>query len=84
MFEDLISLFSGWYFSFVSEIYDLLSYTVGSYQYDGDYYSYVEYTTVPEVWSAFVPWEQIIAAVILVVLIVSIFKLLRSVLCKIL
>lgn len=85
MFDDLIALFSGWYYNFVGDIIDILKYRVGEYQYIGDgVYDYVENDIIPSVWSAFVPWEQIIAAIILVVMIVSIFKLLRSVLCKIL
>lgn len=85
MFDDLVALFSGWYLDFVDSIQSVISYRVGHYEYIGDgIYDYIENDVIPEVWSAYVPWEQIIAAVILVVMIVSIFKLLRSVLCKIL
>lgn len=85
MFDDLVSLFSGWYLDFVASVQDALSYRVGEYQYIGDgVYDYVENQITPEIWSAYVPWEHIIAAVVLVVMVSIVFKTLRSILCKIL
>lgn len=72
MFLDLIDLFSGWYQSYVQDIKVLLE--LGP----------VEDPFLPEIWSAFVPWEALIAAVVLIVTICCVFRLLRSVLCKIL
>lgn len=74
MFNDIVELFSGWYLDFVSSIRDLLQIV--------DAESGV--ITNPEIWSAYVPWEHLIAAVVLIVLLVSFFKLVRSVLCQIL
>lgn len=85
MFADLIDLFSGWYYEFISDIAGLLSYRIGEYQYVGEgVYDYVENDVIPEVWSAFVPWEQIIAAAFLIVFVCCLFRFLRSVLCRIL
>lgn len=72
MFLELIDLFSGWYLRYVEDVKILLE--LGS----------VEDPVLPEIWSAFVPWEQLIAAVVLIVTICCVFRLLRSVLCKIL
>lgn len=74
MFADLVALFDGWYLSFAQSIRDLLQITdpeTGA-------------VSAPEIWSAYVPWEHLIAAVVLIVLVVSFFKLVRSVLCQIL
>lgn len=72
MFADLVSLFSGWYLSFVETIRDTLQLTN-----DG-------VVTNPEIWSAYVPWEYLIAAVVLCVFVICIFRLIRSFVCRIL
>lgn len=72
MFSDLVSLFSGWYLDFVRDVKVVLE--LGT---PPDVF-------LPEIWSAFVPWEEIIAVVVLVTFIICTFKLLRSLLCKIL
>lgn len=74
MFADLVELFSGWYLSFAQSVRDLLQVV------DSD----TGLVTNPEIWSAYVPWEHIIATVVLVVFIVCIFRFLRAVLCKML
>lgn len=75
MFEDLITLFSGWYQTYVSSIKQILTIT----NTDGS----ITTESLPEVWSAFVPWEALIAAVVLVVFLIVFFRFLRSVVCKI-
>lgn len=72
MFSDLIDLFSGWYQQYVSDIKVIME--LGP----------IENPSLPEIWSPFVPWEQLIAATVLIVTICCVFRLLRSVLCKIL
>ena len=89
MFDDLISLFSGWYSDYVAVIRDLLEYsesTLTAFECsDGSIYTDTVTNTInPSIWSAYVPWEQIIAAVVLVTFTVCIFKFMRSVLCRIL
>lgn len=89
MFQDLIALFSGWYSDYVEAIRSLIEYDYTSIvAVQGPDYTIltdtVTNTVVPSVWSAFVPWEHIIASVTLIVFIVCIFKFMRSVLCKIL
>lgn len=89
MFQSLVDLFSGWYESYVSAIRDLISYEVTQIvAVPGEDYSIltdtVSYEVVPDVWSAFVPWEHIIAATVMIVFLVCIFKFMRSVLCKVL
>lgn len=84
MFDDLVALFSGWYLDFIVDVQNVIMYRVGNYQYDGNGYSYIENDVVPEVWSAYVPWEYLIGAVVLVVMVAIVFKTLRSILCKIL
>lgn len=74
MFSDLVALFDGWYLSFVSSIRSTLQ------SVDPD----TGVVTDPEIWSAYVPWEQLIAAVVLCIFIVCVFRFLRSVLCKML
>lgn len=76
MFDQLVSLFSGWYLSFVDSVKSVLTIqnTVGEDL----------VMSVPEVWSAFVPWEHLIAAVVLVTFIIALCKLLRCVICQIL
>lgn len=74
MFSQLVDLFSGWYLTFAASIRDLLQIV------DSD----TGVVTNPEIWSAYVPWEHIIAAAVLIVLLVSFFKLVRCVLCEIL
>ena len=81
MFDDLIALFSGWYSDFVSDILDL---QVTEVILDGSDSVVSSTSHNIDVWSAYVPWEQLIAAVVLIVMVISVFKLLRSVLCKIL
>lgn len=89
MFDDLVALFSGWYQTLVQNIRDLLAYQVTEVVVYPDgagnvITDTVSYTVNPSIWSAYVPWEQIIAAVVLIVFIICIFKFMRSVLCKIL
>ncbi len=89
MFQDLVDLFSGWYSTYVETIRDLLQYTVSHEialeQADGTLYTSSWQDTInPDIWSAYVPWEHIIAAVTLIVFTVCVFKFMRSVLCKIL
>lgn len=91
MFDDLISLFSGWYSDYVESIRDLLQTsetTLSIIPLDDGTGSYVSDSVTnivnPSIWSAYVPWEQIIAAVVLVTFTVCIFKFMRSVLCRIL
>lgn len=89
MFNDLVALFSGWYSDYVEVIRDLLE-TTEEVVYvhelsDGTLWTdSVTNTINPAIWSAYVPWEQIIAAVTLIVFTVCIFRFMRSVLCKIL
>lgn len=77
MWSDLVSLFSGWYASYVSTIRGILEVT------NTDADGIVTYTS-PEIWSAYVPWEELIAAVVLCVFLISFFKLVRFVLCNLL
>lgn len=77
MFSDLVSLFSGWYENYIQSIRSILEVT--NTDADG-----IVTVTSPEVWSAYVPWEHLIAAVLLIVLVVCFFKLVRSILCQIL
>lgn len=88
MFQNLIDLFSGWYFDYVEAIRDLISYTQETVTAipteNGTVTEVIENTINPAIWSAYVPWEQIIASVTLIVFVVCIFKLMRSFLCKIL
>lgn len=89
MFDDLVALFSGWYADYVESIRDLLGYqqviTTLTPDGQGDYVTQTILNDInPSIWSAYVPWEQLIAAVVLIVFTVSIFKFMRSVLCKIL
>lgn len=81
MFNDLVALFSGWYSDFVSDI--LLLHTT-EVVLDGSDQVVSSTSSSLSVWSAFVPWEHIISAVVFIVMIVSVFKFLRAVLCKIL
>lgn len=89
MFDDLVALFSGWYADYVEAIRDLLqtSEVIVSYLPDGngDYVTQTFASDVnPEIWSAYVPWEALIGAVVLVVFTICVFRFLRSVLCKVL
>lgn len=89
MFDDLIALFTGWYMDYVEDIRDLLqtsSVTVNMIpDGSGDYVTNTVASDVnPAIWSAYVPWEALIGAVVLVVFTVCVFRFLRSVLCKIL
>lgn len=81
MFADLIDLFDGWYQSLVSAISSIMVTEVVE-----DAQGTVITSTAKsiDVWSAYVPWEEIIAAVVLITFTVCIFKFMRSVLCKIL
>lgn len=72
MFDQLIALFSGWYMDYVETIRDTLQLTND------------DVVSNPEIWSAYVPWEQIIAAVVLVTLVICLAKFVRSVICQIL
>lgn len=82
MFDDLVALFSGWYETYVSTIKNLL--VVTNTTTDTVNNTVTIETVVPEIWSAYVPWEQLIAAVVLIVFVCVAFKFLRSVLCKML
>ena len=89
MFDDLVSLFSGWYADYVSSIRNLLETTqiISNIYIDANGDAVTNTVTndlVPEIWSAFVPWEQIIAVFFLAVFTICAFKLLRTVLCKVL
>lgn len=89
MFNDLMALFSGWYNQYVTRIRDLLQTStvevIMTPDGAGDYVTQTFASDVnPEIWSAYVPWEALIATVIFVVFIVCVFRFLRSVLCKIL
>lgn len=85
MFQDLVDLFSGWYMNYVQDIRTLLETSQQLVVTDGDGTQTVITNIVnPEIWSAYVPWEHVIAAVVLVVFTVCVFKFIRSVLCKIL
>lgn len=81
MFDDLIALFSGWYSDFVDSISSLHFVEVVL---DGSDNVISSTSSSPDVWSAYVPWEQLIATVVLVTLVVCVFKFMRTVLCKIL
>lgn len=81
MFDDLIALFDGWYQSFVSSISSIMVTEVIE---DSNGVVMQSSAKSIDVWSAYVPWEQIIAAVVLIITVCCIFRLLRSVLCKIL
>lgn len=89
MFDDLIALFSGWYTNYVTTIRNLLhTNTVNVIMTPdgtGDYVTQTYSSDInPEIWSAYVPWEALIGAVVLIVFTVCVFKFMRSVLCKIL
>lgn len=88
MFEDLISLFTGWYSDYVEAIRDLLAYDVETITAietaNGTVTETVTNTINPDIWSAYIPWEHIFAFVTLIVFVVCSFKLMRSLLCKIL
>lgn len=81
MFDDLISIFSGWYLDFIEAV---SSSHITEVVTDAEDHVVSSTAKTLDVWSAYVPWEQIIAAVVLVVLIVSIFKFMRAVICKML
>lgn len=89
MFDDLISLLGGWYADYVEMIRDLLQTSVETITViptaSGDPITEITTNYVnPAIWSAYVPWEHVIAATTLIVFTVCIFKLIRSLLCKIL
>lgn len=81
MFADLVALFSGWYSDFLESVSQIL---VTEVVLSGSDEVLTSTSRSIDVWSAYVPWEQIIAAVVLIVFLCAIFKLLRTVLCKIL
>ena len=81
MFDNLIALFSGWYLDFVDSVKDIL---VTEVVLDGSDAVVSSTSRSIDTWSAYVPWEQLIAAVVFIFFLSAIFKLLRSVLCKIL
>lgn len=85
MWSDLLSLLGGWYQDYVSAIRSLIEYSVSvpAIAADGTDLLYQD-IIVPSVWSAFVPWEHLIAFAVLITFIICIFKLVRSVLCRIL
>ena len=79
MFDDLIALFEGWYSTYVSSIRNLLEVTNTVTDAEG---TVTVTTVVPEIWSAYVPWEALIAAGVLCLFLVLFFRLLRSILCQ--
>lgn len=83
MFESLYSLVGGWYDDYVDMIRAILEtqQDVVSVLPDGTVET-VRNTINPEIWSAYVPWEHLIATVILITFTICIFKLLRSIICK--
>lgn len=81
MFDDLLSLLGGWYADFVDSISQIL---VTEVVLDSSESVVSSSSRSIDVWSAYVPWEHIICAVVLIVFISAVFRLLRSVLCKIL
>ena len=81
MFQDLINLFSGWYLDFCDEV---ANFSIFTHTFDSDNHLVSITESSLGVWSAYVPWEQIIATVVLVTFVICIFKFMRSVLCKIL
>lgn len=81
MFQDLIDLFSGWYASFIASIANT---NVTEVVLDANDSVISSTAKSIDVWSAYVPWEALIASVVLITFVVCIFKFLRSVLCKIL
>lgn len=85
MWSDLLTLLGGWYEDYVSVIRSLIEYTVSvpAIAADGSDLLY-EDVIVPSVWSAFVPWEHLIAFAVFITFTICIFKLVRSVLCRIL
>lgn len=80
MFDDLVSLFSGWYSDYVSAIKNLL--VVENTVTDTVNNTVTVETVIPEVWSAFVPWEALIGTVVLITFLVLFFRLMRSILCQ--
>lgn len=74
MFADLVALFSGWYLDFAQSIRDLLQVV------DSESGA----VSNPEIWAAYVPWEHLIAAVVLCVFVICLFRLVRSFVCRIL
>lgn len=81
MFQDLIDLFDGWYQSFVNSISSIMVTEVIE---NTEGVVMQSSARSIDVWSAYVPWEQIIAAAVLIVFVVCVFRFLRSVLCRIL
>lgn len=71
MFSDLLNLFGdGWYLSYIDSVRSAIE----------------QNTTLTDAYTqlAYVPWHAVIACVVMVVFIVSLFKFMRAVLCKIL
>lgn len=81
MFADLVALFSGWYSDFLDAVSQIL---VTEVVLNGSDEVLSSTSRSIDVWSAYVPWEHLIATVVLIVFLCAIFKLLRTVLCKIL
>lgn len=81
MFNDLVDLFSGWFNSFVNSISSIMMTEVVE---DAEGNVISSSAKSIDVWSAYIPWEQIIAAVVLIIFVVCLFRFLRSVLCRIL
>lgn len=77
MWSDLLDMLGGWYTSYVATIKGILE--VSNTDSEG-----ITVITAPEVWSAYVPWEHLIAAAILIVFVIAVFKFVRSVICQIL
>lgn len=89
MWSDLLALVGGWYSAYVSQIRGILETTqiITTLTPDGsgDYVTQtIANELIPDVWSAFVPWEHIIATVILLTFTICVFKFMRTILCKIL
>lgn len=77
MFDEIVALFDFDFSDFVSEIVDL--FTTNNEISEGVYETQI--ANAP--WSAFVPWSQIFAFVLLIVFIICIFKFMRAVLCRV-
>lgn len=79
MFDDLVALFSGWYSDFLDSVMSKFATEVII---DGSDNLLSSTSKTIDVWSAYVPWEHLIAAVVLITFTICIFKLLRSIICK--
>lgn len=77
MFNEIVSLFDFDFESWISSI-------VGFFTTSTEISEGVYQETIAEApWSAFVPWPQVFAFILLVVFIICIFKFMRAVLCRV-